>query len=136
MGFAGNLNTLSLVEVFQTINRIRATGVLRLAATESGRDVVFADGEVIGVGFRAGEEKLGLLRRLILEGRLDAQTAAAISSSKHDSAVVLEGLIQSGKIAESEVLDALHRQAETNSIICVPGTLLISSFTMPRPKIR
>jgi len=112
MGFAGNLNTLSLVEVFQTINRIRATGVLRLAATESGRDVVFADGEVIGVGFRAGEEKLGLLRRLILEGRLDAQTAAAISSSKHDSAVVLEGLIQSGKIAESEVLDALHRQAE------------------------
>ncbi|MBA3697637.1 MAG: DUF4388 domain-containing protein [Planctomycetes bacterium] len=112
MGFAGNLNTLSLVEVFQTINRIRANGVLRLAAADSGRDVVFANGEVIGVGFRAGEEKLGLLRRLILEGRLNAETAAAISSSTQDSAVVLEGLLQSGKISESEVLDALHRQAE------------------------
>jgi tetratricopeptide (TPR) repeat protein len=112
MGFAGNLNTLSLVEVFQTINRIRATGVLRLAAAGSGRDVVFADGEVIGVGFRAGEEKLSLLRRLILEGHLNAETAAAISSSTQDSAVVLEGLVQSGKISETEVLDALHRQAE------------------------
>lgn len=112
MGFAGNLNTLSLVEVFQTINRIRATGVLRLAAVGSGRDVVFTEGEVIGVGFRAGEEKLGLLRRLILEGRLDAETAAAISASKHDSGIVLEGLIESGKISESEVQDALQRQAE------------------------
>lgn len=112
MGFAGNLNTLSLVEVFQTINRIRATGVLRLAAVGSGRDVVFAEGEVIGVGFRAGEEKLGLLRRLILEGRLSAETAAAISASKQDSGVVLEGLIESGKISESDVLDALQRQAE------------------------
>lgn len=112
MGFAGNLNTLSLVEVFQTINRIRATGVLRLAAAETGRDVMFADGEVIGVAFRAGEEKLGLLRRLILEGRLDAETAAAISSSTQDSAVVLEGLIEKGKITESDVLEALHRQAE------------------------
>ncbi len=112
MGFAGNLNTLSLVEVFQTINRIRATGVLRLAATETGRDVIFADGEVIGVAFRAGEEKLGLLRRLILEGRLNAEAAATISASKQDSATVLEGLIQNGTISESEVLDALHRQAE------------------------
>ncbi|HEX3135356.1 MAG TPA: DUF4388 domain-containing protein [Planctomycetota bacterium] len=112
MGFAGNLSTLSLVEVFQTINRIRATGVLRLAAEETGRDVIFFEGEIIGVGFRAGEEKLSLLRRLILEGRLDSETVAAISSSKQDSAVVLESLIQRGTIAEAEVQDALHRQAE------------------------
>ncbi len=112
MGFAGNLNTLSLVEVFQTINRIRATGVLRLAAAETGRDVVFADGEVIGVAFRAGEEKLGLLRRLILEGSLDAETAAAISSSKQDSTTALEALIQKGKISEADVLEGTQRQAE------------------------
>jgi tetratricopeptide (TPR) repeat protein len=112
MGFAGNLNTLSLVEVFQTINRIRATGVLRLAAAESGREVIFSEGEIIGVGFRAGEEKLSLLRRLILEGRIDAATAASISSSRHDSASVLEALIQRQIISETDVLDALHRQAE------------------------
>ncbi len=112
MGFAGNLNTLSLVEVFQTINRIRATGVLRLAAAENGREVIFSEGEIIGVGFRAGEEKLSLLRRLILEGRIDAATAASISSSKQDSAAALEALIQRRVITETEMLDALHRQAE------------------------
>ena len=112
MGFAGNLNTLSLVEVFQTVNRIRATGVLRLAAAENGREVVFSDGEIIGVCFRAGEEKLSLLRRLILEGRIDAATAGSISSSKQDSAVVLEVLIQRQLITEGEMLEALHRQAE------------------------
>jgi tetratricopeptide (TPR) repeat protein len=112
MGFAGNLNTLSLVEVFQTISRIRATGVLRLAAADHGRDVVFADGEIIGLRFRAGEERLGLLRRLILEGLLDANAAANISSSKHDSATVLAGLIEKGQLSQADVLDALQRQAE------------------------
>ena len=112
MGFAGNLSTLSLVEVLQTINRIRATGVLRLAAAETGREVVFADGEIIGVGFRAGEEKLTLLRRLILEGRIDAAVAGSISASKQESAAVLETLIQRGVISEADVHDALQRQAE------------------------
>ena len=112
MGFAGNLNTLSLVEVFQTISRIRATGILRLAATDHGRDVVFADGEIIGLRFRAGEERLGLLRRLILEGRLDANSAANISNSKQDSATILAGLIEKGQLSQEDVLDAFQRQAE------------------------
>lgn len=112
MGFAGNLNTLSLVEVFQTINRIRATGALRLAAAEAGRDVVFADGEIIGVAFRAGEEKQALLRRLILEGKVDAQAAAAISSSGKDSYAILEALISRGLMSEAEAHEAIQRQAE------------------------
>ena len=112
MGFAGNLNTMSLVEVLQTINRIRGTGVLRLAAAENGREVIFSNGEIIGVGFRAGEEKLSLLRRLILEGRIDAATAGSISSSQQDSAIVLAVLIQRQLITEEEISDALHRQAE------------------------
>ena len=112
MGFAGNLRTLSLVEVFQTINRIRATGALRLASSEAGRDVVFADGEIIGVAFRAGEEKLALLRRLILQGRIDAATAAAISSSGKDSYAIMEALIQRGQLAADEVHDAIQRQSE------------------------
>jgi tetratricopeptide (TPR) repeat protein len=112
MGFAGNLRTLSLVEVFQTINRIRATGALRLASSEAGRDVVFADGEIIGVAFRAGEEKLALLRRLILQGRIDATTASAISSSGKDSYVIMEALIQRGQLAAHEVHDAIQRQSE------------------------
>lgn len=112
MGFAGNLSTLSLVEVFQTINRIRATGTLRLAAAEAGRDVVFADGEIIGVAFRGGEEKQALLRRLILEGKVDAQSAAAISSSGKDSYAILEALISRGMMSEAGAQEAIQRQAE------------------------
>ena len=89
MGFAGNLSTLSLVEVLQTINRIRATGVLRLASAEAGRDVVFKEGEIIGVAFRSGEERQALLRRLILLGKIDAATAATISSSGKDSSTII-----------------------------------------------
>ena len=88
MGFAGNLRTLALPEVLQTLNRIKATGVLRLAAAEGGRDVVFDQGELIGVSFRRGEERQALLRRLILEGRLDATTAAQISSSGRELPII------------------------------------------------
>jgi tetratricopeptide (TPR) repeat protein len=112
MGFAGNLNTLSLVEVFQTINRIRATGVLRLAAVNHGRDVVFADGEIIGVRFRAGEEKLGLLRRLILERKIDASAASNISTSKKDSHIIIQGLIEKGQLSADDAAEATQRQAE------------------------
>ncbi len=111
MGFAGNLRTLALPEVLQTLNRIKATGVLRLAAAEGGRDVVFDQGEVIGVAFRSGEERQALLRRLILDGRLDATTAAQISSSGRESQVICR-LIESGVIDETAVKDASQRQAE------------------------
>lgn len=111
MGFAGNLRTLALPEVLQTLNRIKATGVLRLAAAEGGRDVVFDQGELIGVAFRRGEERQALLRRLILEGRLDATTAAQISSSGRESQVIGR-LIEGGIIDEGAVKDATQRQAE------------------------
>ncbi len=111
MGFAGNLRTLALPEVLQTLNRINATGVLRLAAAEGGRDIIFDQGELIGVAFRRGEERQALLRRLILEGRLDATTAAQISHSGRESQVIGR-LIETGVIDEAAVKDATQRQAE------------------------
>jgi tetratricopeptide (TPR) repeat protein len=111
MGFAGNLRTLALPEVLQTLNRIKATGVLRLAAAEGGRDVIFDQGELIGVSFRRGEERQALLRRLILEGQLDATTAVQISSSGRESQVIGR-LIEGGIIDEAAVKDATQRQAE------------------------
>ncbi len=78
---------------------------------EGGRDVVFDQGELIGVAFRRGEERQALLRRLILEGRLDATTAAQISSSGRESQVISR-LIEGGVIDEGAVKDAVQRQAE------------------------
>jgi tetratricopeptide (TPR) repeat protein/outer membrane protein assembly factor BamB len=112
MGFAGNLSTLSLVEVLQTINRIRATGVLRLASAAAGRDVVFKEGEIIGVAFRSGEERQALLRRLILLGKIDAATAATISSSGRDSTAIIEAMISRQLVKPEDVQDAVIRQSE------------------------
>jgi tetratricopeptide (TPR) repeat protein len=112
MGFAGNLSTLSLVEVLQTINRIRATGVLRLASAEAGRDVVFKEGEIIGVAFRSGEERQALLRRLILLGKIDAATAATISSSGKDSSTIIEAMVNRQLVKPEDVQDAVIRQSE------------------------
>nr|MBA3938706.1 DUF4388 domain-containing protein [Planctomycetota bacterium] len=113
MGFAGNLSTLSLVEVFQTINRIRATGVLHLASAEAGREVAFSEGEIIGVAFRSGEERQALLRRLILQGKIDATSAAEISTKDgKDSRVVIDALIERGLIKAEEVDEAVARQSE------------------------
>jgi hypothetical protein len=68
MPFAGNLRTLPLPDVFQTLNNIKATGVLRLRSNAGSRDVVFQQGEIIGVGFldKGGREDLEL--RLTLLG--------------------------------------------------------------------
>lgn len=67
MPFAGNLRTLPLPDVFQTLNNIKATGVLRLRSNAGSRDVVFQQGEIIGVGFldKEGREDLPLRIELL-----------------------------------------------------------------------
>ena len=110
MGFAGNLRTLSLGEVFQTIGRIQGTGVLRLTAEVGGRDVVFDNGTIIGVAFRAGERKQALLKRLILQGKLDAHSAASLSSTGSESQVV-KAVIDQGWVTTEDVNAAYEQQA-------------------------
>lgn len=111
MGFAGNLRTLALPEVLQTLNRIQATGVLRLASAEGGRDVVFDQGELIGVLLRRGEERQALLRRLVLDKRLDADTVAQISASGRESQIVAR-LVETGAVEQTAVQEAVRRSAE------------------------
>ncbi|MBA2479769.1 MAG: DUF4388 domain-containing protein [Planctomycetes bacterium] len=111
MGFAGNLRTLSLVEVFQTLNRIQATGILRLASPTGGRDLVFDQGAMIGVAFRSGEQKQALLRQLVLRGKLDANAAASLSSTGAESQVV-KALVGKGLMSSDDITQAYHHQAE------------------------
>jgi len=75
MPFAGNLRTLPLPDVFQTLNNIKATGVLRLRCPAGARDVVFQQGEIIGVGFldKEARDDLGLRQTLL---GLDESTLA------------------------------------------------------------
>lgn len=72
MPFAGNLRTLPLPDVFQTLNNIKATGVLRLRSNAGSRDVVFNQGEIVGVGFLDKEGREDLELRLSLLGVEDS----------------------------------------------------------------
>ncbi len=115
MGFAGNLRTLSLPEVVQTLARIQATGILRLAADEGHRDVVFNAGTIIGVEFTSGAERQALLQRMIMQGKLDATAAAAITAAGSETQVV-RGLVEKGLVSEDEVIEARQCQAEEELI--------------------
>lgn len=111
MGFAGNLRTLSLPEVVQTLARIQATGVLRLASSAGGRDIIFKDGTIIGVVVREGVEKQILLQRMIMQGVIDASAAAAISASGAETNIV-RSLVEQELVTEAEVLDARRQHTE------------------------
>ena len=115
MGFAGNLRTLSLPEVVQTLSRIQATGILRLAADEGHRDVVFNQGAIIGVEFKSGGERQALLQRMIMQNKLDATAAASISAAGSETQVV-QSLIDQGLVTDDDVNEARQRQAEEELI--------------------
>lgn len=100
MGFAGNLQTLAWSEVVQTLHRIKADGVLRLVSPAGGRDVVFAQGAIIGVDSRIGSERISLVRRLRALGRIPAEGEVSITK-----------LVVSGQLEQSEVDEIVHRQA-------------------------
>jgi outer membrane protein assembly factor BamB len=110
MGFAGNLRTLSLSEVLQTLNRIKANGVLRLASTDGGRDVVFSDGELIGLSFRGGGDHKGLLGLLVVQGKIKPEDAVALSGKGDDPVAVIDSLIGRGLIGLSDAQDAMKSQ--------------------------
>ncbi len=115
MGFAGNLRTLSLPEVVQTLARIQATGFLRLAADGGHRDVIFNAGQIIGLEFNNGAERQVLLQRMIMQGKIDATAAAAISATGSETQVV-RSLVEQGLVSEDDVLDAQANQAEEELI--------------------
>jgi len=113
MGFAGNLQTLSLAEVVQTLNRINATGLLRLASADGGRDLVFDQGQLIGIGLRSGDDRQNLLRRLVAKGRVSGEDLAAISGRGGDAGAtaLVAAIVQRGLMSAADLEAALVEHA-------------------------
>lgn len=107
MGFAGNLRTLSLPEVVQTLNRIKAEGVLRIASQLGTRDVVFAQGEIVGVGDRDGGDHRLMLRRLALMGHVRAPTDDELDTAD----TVISNLVELGTVPQEVINDMAQDQA-------------------------
>ena len=116
MGLAGNIRTFPFAEVVQTLNRINATGVLRLVAGEVSREVVVKNGQIIGVAFPLGQERQALLARLVMQGHLDAADAASMSAGSTASQVI-SALIDNNLVTDQEVNEAARLQAEEELLI-------------------
>lgn len=111
MGFAGNLRTFPLAEVVQTIGRIQGTGVLHLVAEDTSRQVVFREGQILGVSLPAGAERQALLQRMVMQGVIGGEEAAAISQGGSPSQVIT-ALVESQLVTREEVDEAARLQAE------------------------
>ena len=70
MALSGTLRTLSLAEIFQTLARSQATGVLRLMTSEGVGDVVFDDGAIIHLNDRSPHKSVTLVARLQAMGAM------------------------------------------------------------------
>ncbi|MBA3845772.1 MAG: DUF4388 domain-containing protein [Planctomycetes bacterium] len=110
MGFAGNLQTLTLADVLQTLNRIHGSGVLRLASAHGGREVVFANGEIIGVDLKE-DGRNSLIRLLIALGKIDVDAAATISEGGGGSNAIVDALVQRGLLSANEIQEVQAKQA-------------------------
>ena len=106
MPFAGNLRTLPLPAVFQTLNNIKATGVLRLRSNAGSRDVVFNQGEIVGVGFLDKEAREELDLRLSLLGVEDRDAKRLEGVTWYWTA--MRARVQTSR---AELIELVHDQA-------------------------
>ena len=72
MPFTGSLGTLPLPDILNTLHNIHATGVLQLESRVGSRDVIFQNGEIIGVGVLDQERSHALVRRMALLSQVTA----------------------------------------------------------------
>lgn len=107
MGFAGNLRTLSLAEVVQTLNRIKADGVLRLASPGATRDLVFSGGEIIAVEAPDGSAQRALLRRLVLAARTKTPSPDEFEAAER----TINTLVELGTISTEQLQQEAQQQA-------------------------
>ena len=96
-----------MAEVVQTLNRIKAEGVLRIASQQGTRDIVFATGEIVGVTNRDGGEHRLILRRLALMGLVRMPEADELQQAES----TVSTLIELGTVTQDQVLDLIHEQA-------------------------
>lgn len=110
MGLSGSLRTLSLAEIFHTLNRSAATGVLRLSGQEGGRDVVFDDGEITTIVTHAGNRQHTIVERLVGIGLLGREHLMQPMGTGSGGFSAVEQLIELGVFSRPGVQEALTEQ--------------------------
>ena len=89
MALSGTLQTLSLAEIFQTLERSKATGVLRLVSIDGARDIILSEGDVCNVDNRDPNSHITLAHRMQAAGVIeDAGLNDAIGSTSGGQSVI------------------------------------------------
>ncbi|MFW5829902.1 MAG: DUF4388 domain-containing protein, partial [Planctomycetota bacterium] len=109
MALSGTLRTLSLAEIFQTLARTAATGVLRLDAVEQGADVVFDRGAIIQIIDRSVRGDQDLLLRLMACGVIDRDEYSRLQESGSGGYVTLHHLVRQGRLQDESVHGAVQQ---------------------------
>ena len=111
MTLKGNLATVNLADVFQTLSAEHSTGLLRIQAPEGGRFVEIEDGQISIVARAANRILLGdllLSRELINEDTLHK----ALSVQKETGTLLGQILLDMSLIQLADIENALRFQVE------------------------
>jgi Tfp pilus assembly protein PilF len=109
MALSGTLRTLSLAEIFQTLARTDATGVLSLDAVERGADVIFDHGVVTQIIDRSVQGDRDLLQRMEACGVIADIEFAEIEETGSGGYVTLGRLIDSGRLQDARTRDIIQQ---------------------------
>ena len=110
MGFAGNLRTVSLPDIFQLIFSTKKTGVLVITKGEGRKDIYFRGGFTI---FATSTEEKDLFGNLLLKmGRISKNDLEKVLREKKDGKKIGAALVEMKLFTREEIIDCLRMQIE------------------------
>jgi hypothetical protein len=110
LGFAGNLKTVSLPDVFQLIVTSKKTGALTISRSESKRDIYFRDGMLIYASSNSREDLFGNL--LLKKGRISKAELDEILSTSREGKKIGAALVEKNLFTKEEIFECLKMQIE------------------------
>jgi hypothetical protein len=110
VSFAGNLNTVSLADVFQLIFSSKKTGALSLRKTDTSRSIYFKSGMLI---FASSTEKQDLFGNLLVKkGRISKADLENIIKTQKEGKKIGALLVEQNFFTREEIFECLRMQIE------------------------
>ncbi|OGC90265.1 MAG: hypothetical protein A2W25_05820 [candidate division Zixibacteria bacterium RBG_16_53_22] len=110
MGFAGNLKTVSLPDVFQLIVSSKKTGMLSISRDEARRDIYFRDGLLVYASSNSREDLFGNL--LLKKGRISKAELDEILNTENEGKKIGALLVEKKLFSKEEIFECLKMQIE------------------------
>lgn len=110
MGFAGNLNTISLTDVFQLIFTSKKTGALTISKADTKRSVFFREGFLVHAMSTDRQDLFGNL--LLKKGRISKADLNHVLSTLKEGKKIGAHLVEQGLFTREEIYECLKMQIE------------------------